>query len=414
MRAAIKRQSGLNVGAVAAALVVAALAITSASDSRAQNPKKVQHTQKKAPPKAAVQQFRKNAIGAPKGPAGIQRGQALGTKALTPNARITPNTGNLGRPRRRRTRPAIRRQPQAPGNGTRNAPSETTSKARAPLSNNRPGGFGNRLGNAPNNRLGARGFTNRDPRLRAVNAATPQLRQVQRVTHRAELFAIRSRMPVRPLPGERNFTGVPPVEETRFVTTEMVCQWGPDMSQAAIEEIARRHDLTIVAIQRSVLTGGTLVHFRIGGNRAARDVVRAMEAEQIVSQPNYVYDAVQDPAAAQSSAASGEQYVANKLRLAEVHKIATGKDVVVAVIDSEIDKAHPEFAKAIAEEFDAVGQPDKPHLHGTGMAGAIVSQSRLMGIAPGARTLAIHAFSTGAAQSPQATTQTSSPGSNGR
>jgi subtilisin family serine protease len=40
------------------------------------------------------------------------------------------------------------------------------------------------------------------------------------------------------------------------------------------------------------------------------------------------------------------------------------------------------------------------------MAGAIVSQGRLMGVAPGARTLAVHAFSTGGTQqSPQATTQ---------
>ena len=44
-----------------------------------------------------------------------------------------------------------------------------------------------------------------------MNARTPQLRQVQRTTHRNDLFALRSRMPVRPLPGERNFTGVPPV-----------------------------------------------------------------------------------------------------------------------------------------------------------------------------------------------------------
>ena len=66
-----------------------------------------------------------------------------------------------------------------------------------------------------------------------------------------------------------------------------------------------------------------------------------------------------------------------------MHKIATGKDVMVAVIDSEIDEAHPELAKGIAEQFDAVGKPDKPHTHGTGMAGAIVSQDRLMGVAPG-------------------------------
>ena len=131
-----------------------------------------------------------------------------------------------------------------------------------------------------------------------------------------------------------------------------------------------------------------------------------MEAERIVSQPNYIYEAVQETAAAQSGAgAADQQYVANKLQLAEVHKIATGKDVMVAVIDSKIDEAHPELVKGIAERFDAVGKPDKPHTHGTGMAGAIVSQDRLMGVAPGARALAIHAFSTGTQQSPQATTQ---------
>jgi subtilisin family serine protease len=75
------------------------------------------------------------------------------------------------------------------------------------------------------------------------------------------------------------------------------------------------------------------------------------------------------------------------------------------VIDSKIDDAHPELVKGIAERFDAVGKPDRPHTHGTGMAGAIVAQDRLMGVAPGARTLAIHAFSTEAQQSPQATTR---------
>jgi hypothetical protein len=316
-----------------------------------------------------------------------------------------------------------------------NAKAANVGPANQALRNQAGSRFGNqggtRLTNVqPNTRLqgrglglpGSRGFTARDPRMRAVNAMTPQLRQVQRVTHRTEMFTVRARMPIFPLPGERNFTGIPPVSETRFVTTDMVCQWGPNMTQAGIEEIARRHNLEIASIQRSALTGGTLVHFRIGGGRAARDVVRAMEAEQIISQPNYVYEAVQDqtqgqtqdpppaeagqePASAEQSAANGEQYAANKLKLAEVHKIATGKDVVVAVIDSQIDNAHPELAKGIAESFDAVGRADQPHTHGTGMAGAIVAQDRLMGVAPGARTLAVHAFATGTQQSPQATTQ---------
>ncbi|HKS61172.1 MAG TPA: S8 family serine peptidase, partial [Xanthobacteraceae bacterium] len=372
------------------------------------------------------------------------RGQALGPNVV-PNARSAPNAANpnlqgpnaanprastfskggpnIGAQGRSPTQNPNAKGLNVPGNRLGNTPSGNQPGARA-LGNNQRSGFANRqFGNRgnfanrqgafgsrrspfanrqgfANNRLGGRGFTNRDPRLRAVNGGTPQLRQVQRFSHHSEMLAVRARMPVFPLPGERNFTGVPPVTETRYVDTEMVCQWGADMSPQAIEEVARRHNLTIVATQRSALTGATLVQFRIGGNRATRDVVRAMEAERILSQPNYIYLLGQavtapEPAAAQSGASNGsQQYVANKLRLAEVHKIATGKGVTIAVIDSEIDRAHPEISKSIAERFDAVGKPDEPHLHGTGMAGAIVSQDRLIGVAPGARTLAVHAFST--------------------
>ena len=94
-----------------------------------------------------------------------------------------------------------------------------------------------------------------------------------------------------------------------------------------------------------------------------------------------------------------------KLNLGEVHRVATGSNVLVAVIDSEIDVKHPDLADAIVEQFDAVGRPDKPHTHGTGMAGAIAAQRQLMGVAPGAKILAIHAFSPDAGKSPQATTK---------
>ena len=443
--------------AVAAALVVAVVGAASLGEALAQNYPKKDRVQKYAvpPAKGAVQQRRNAMPGGVVPNRGGFRGQALGPN-MAPNARTAPNAGspnlqfpnaanpragtfskggqNLGAQGQNPSRNPNAKALNVPGNRLGNTQGGNQPGARA--FNNQGSGFANKqFGNRSNfanrqgafgsrrspfassrqgfanNRFGGRGFTNRDPRLRAVNGATPQLRQVQRFSHRSEMFSVRARMPVFPLPGERNFTGVPPVTETRYVDTEMVCQWGADMSPQAIEEVARRHNLTIVATQRSALTGATLVQFRIGGNRATRDVVRAMEAERILSQPNYIYllgqAAAPEPAAAKSGASNdSQQYVANKLRLAEVHKIATGKGVTVAVIDSEIDRAHPELARSIAERFDAVGKPDEPHLHGTGMAGAIVSQDRLIGVAPGARTLAVHAFSTGATQqSPQATTQ---------
>lgn len=454
MRAAGLHRFGHRFGAIAAALIAAAVAFGVATDSRAQN-QQDPRAQKKAAPKAPL--VRAPIKGAIKGPVplnrnvvvpgmhpGLPRGPMPGPNALPQNARTLPNgvspngvAPNAAGPNR--INPNLRapggfaaRDPRALGKGLNagpglakgagptgpNARAASVGPANRALNNARIIPRGNIQATRGLGLPGSRGFTSRDPRLRAVNAATPQLRQVQRFTHRGEMLAVRARMPVFPLPGERNFTGVPPVSETRFAAAEMVCQWGPNMTQPGIEAIARRHNLEIVGIQRSALTGGTLAHFRIGGGRAPRDVVRAMEAEQIISQPNYVYEAAeeapppeaaqeaaQEPASAESSAAGGEQYVANKLKLGEVHKIATGKGVLVAVIDSQIDGAHPELAPGIAESFDAVGRADQPHTHGTGMAGAIVAQDRLMGVAPGARTLAIHAFATGTQQSPQATTQ---------
>src|SRR5262249_45214461 len=47
--------------------------------------------------------------------------------------------------------------------------------------------------------------------------------------HRNAILAVRARLPLRPLPGERGFTGVPPTGETRFVSNEMVLQVGANI-----------------------------------------------------------------------------------------------------------------------------------------------------------------------------------------
>ena len=72
--------------------------------------------------------------------------------------------------------------------------------------------------------------------------------------------------------------------------------------------------------------------------------------------------------------------------------LAHGANVTIAVIDSGIDARHPELADAIADSFDALGGKEGPHVHGTGVAGAIVAHARLMGSAPAAKILAIRAF----------------------
>jgi Subtilase family len=242
---------------------------------------------------------------------------------------------------------------------------------------------------------------------RIARAQNPVERSKIRVDHRRDINVARLRLPPRPFPGAAGFTAVPPAGETRFVATEMVFHVGPNVSQQTVNATAARLGLTVVGVQASGITGGTLYHFSLPPGRQVSDVVRALETERVgIPSPNYVYRIVQDTASDTASpAGSPEQYTIEKLRLAEVHKVATGREVLVAVIDSKVDTNHPDLAGAIAEEYDAVGRSEQAHSHGTGMTGAIVSHRKLLGIAPNARILAVHAFSTTTRQSPEATTR---------
>ena len=240
-----------------------------------------------------------------------------------------------------------------------------------------------------------------------ASTAAMQAYERHRTEHRSAILAARSRLPPHPLPGERGFTGVPPVGEKRFVSQELVLHVAPTVSRETVDNVARKLGLSTLGSHSSALTGGTLFRFRVAEGRSIPDAVRALEAEKVgIAQPNYVFKLQEGaPLAARTQSGDSGQYVVSKLGLGEVHRVATGSNVLVAVIDSEIDLAHPDLAGAFVERFDAVGRPDKPHVHGTGMTGAIVAHRMLKGVAPAAKILAIHAFSPEAAESPQATTQ---------
>jgi subtilisin family serine protease len=212
-------------------------------------------------------------------------------------------------------------------------------------------------------------------------------------------------IPRRPLIGEPGFSGIPARGETRFLTNEMVFHVDRNVSPQAVDAVARRLGLSTIATQGFGLSGGTLFRFRITNGRPVADAIRELEAEHIgTAQPNYVFKLQQDVTqAARSGQGDPSQYVVGKLHLVDVHRIAIGADVPIAVIDSEIDAKHPELAGAIIAEFDAIHNQDKPHAHGTGMAGAIAAHRRLMGVAPGARILAVHAFSSNSKDSAEAT-----------
>ena len=182
----------------------------------------------------------------------------------------------------------------------------------------------------------------------------------------------------------------------RTVANEIVAEIDGSRSNAQADELARRHGLVRLESQNFPLIGGTIGLFRVTDRRPLETARRELATEASVrsAQPNFRY-ILQDNLQAQKAAlAEGDpaQYALPKLRLPEAHTLAYGANVTVAVIDSGIDVKHPELAGAIASAFDALGSKEGPHVHGTGIAGAIVAHARLMGSAPAAKILAIRAF----------------------
>ena len=206
----------------------------------------------------------------------------------------------------------------------------------------------------------------------------------------------------------RNFK-IPPQGETRFVVNELVLEFAPGASVQMRNTLASTLQLTELETQRFELTGRTLSRWRIDGTRsvpATLSLIARNYPGVSGGWANMVYVGAQTPAPAVQSppeAASSAQYVVNKLHLPEAHRITSGDDVLVAVIDSKIDTKHPDLTGVVADEYDVVGSPTIAHSHGTAMAGAIAARSKLVGVAPKVKLLAVRAFS-GSGESAESTT----------
>lgn len=195
-------------------------------------------------------------------------------------------------------------------------------------------------------------------------------------------------------PGHGRNISIPAVGAAGLVPGEVLVEIRGGASPQQIGRMTGQLQLTALETQTFALTGRTLRRYRIGGGRSVRDTLLAMRRYAIVSaaQPNHVFLAQQDrPAAAPT--AGGTQYAVSELHLLQAHRVSNGDGVLVAVIDSAIDRQHPDLAGAFAGEDNVLGTAATPHAHGTAMAGAIAAHGKLIGVAPKARLLAVRAFS---------------------
>jgi len=170
----------------------------------------------------------------------------------------------------------------------------------------------------------------------------------------------------------------------------------------AARKLAREHNLTLLETWPMALIGVNCVIMQINDDRTVEAVVSEMEKASGVawSQP---YNEFQMQGAAPPGPLPGAyndkllpaQPAASRWHLANLHKVATGRGVTIAIIDSRIETGHPDLAGQVGPVQDFVPGRPLAEQHGTGVAGIIAARPNnamgIAGVAPGARVLSLRA-----------------------
>ena len=177
--------------------------------------------------------------------------------------------------------------------------------------------------------------------------------------------------------------------------------YGGDLARSGRERvaksIARRYGLALVDDWPMPMAGVDCFIMAVPAGHTSQEMVDQVSRDSRVawSQPVQLYSA-QSAAQPPNDPLYLAQPAARLWQLASLHRIATGRGVKVAVIDSGIDANHPDLAGQVQLNRNFVaGRPLVPEQHGTGVAGIIAARADnhqgLVGVAPGAKLLGLRA-----------------------
>ena len=163
-------------------------------------------------------------------------------------------------------------------------------------------------------------------------------------------------------------------------------------------QIARDTGLELLDGWPMPLIGVDCYVMRAPEGRSIDEVIGKVSRHPMVAwaQPLHAYHSLAAPAA--GDPLLPVQPAATEWHLAQLHAVSTGKGVVVAVIDSKVDTAHPDLAGQFAGSRDFVSSlPAPAEQHGTAIAGVIAAKAGnsqgIAGVAPDVRLLALRACS---------------------
>ena len=177
--------------------------------------------------------------------------------------------------------------------------------------------------------------------------------------------------------------------------------YGDDLARSARERLARniahQHGLTFVDNWPMPMIGVDCFIMAVTDGRSAASAVDELSHDSKVAwaEPVQLFQA-QGRTGSHNDPLYPAQPAARAWDLADLHHVATGQGIKVAVVDSGIQANHPDLSGQLLVNRNFVaGQSEVAEDHGTGVAGVIAAKSDngigIAGVAPGARLLGLRA-----------------------
>jgi subtilisin family serine protease len=168
-----------------------------------------------------------------------------------------------------------------------------------------------------------------------------------------------------------------------------------DDVDAVIESVLESHSLHKISQFSIENLSVEAVVAEISGNKNLSEVIRALDAdsrvESVQSIRRFKLLSYNDPYFSLQNTVNGD-------RIEHIHEITTGKNVVVGLIDTGVDRRHPELADSIVYTNNFVAHDQVSFdldEHGTAVAGVIGSAANndlgIVGVAPDIRLMVFKA-----------------------
>lgn len=163
------------------------------------------------------------------------------------------------------------------------------------------------------------------------------------------------------------------------------------------EALVRRHGLKVVEAWPMPLLGVDCLVMAVGAGQSATTLAATLSKLDGVewAQPVSRFQ-TRGRVATANDPLFAAQPAAVTWRLAELHRVADGRGASVAVIDSQVERGHPDLAgQAVLNEDFAPAPAGAGEDHGTAVAGIIAARAGngigIAGVAPRARLMALRA-----------------------